>query len=161
MKYLGISAIMESADKTGYYRVRCRNKKGSAFKMNNIAYCGLACCVCSENDKCTGCQAGGCDIHGWCKNYNCCREKGLNGCWECGEFPCKGGMLDKLRIRAFARYVKECGVENLTECLLRNKENGAVYHYDGMLEGDYDSCPDEEAIIEMIKNYKPGRKQYD
>lgn len=53
--------------------------------MKAIAYCGLACCVCSENDKCIGCQNGGCDIHGWCKNYNCCREKDLNGCWECVE----------------------------------------------------------------------------
>lgn len=24
--------------------------------MKAIAYCGLACCVCSENDKCIGCQ---------------------------------------------------------------------------------------------------------
>lgn len=64
--------------------------------MNPIAYCGLACCVCSENNKCVGCQSGGCDIHGWCKNHNCCREKGLNGCWECDDFPCSGSMLDTI-----------------------------------------------------------------
>ena len=105
-------------------------------KDHPIAYCGLACCVCSENDKCVGCQAGGCDIHSWCKNYNCCREKGLNGCWECNEFPCSGGMLDKPRIRAFARFVKEYGENKLVRCLLRNKENGIQYHYAGQLVGD-------------------------
>ena len=62
--------------------------------MNAIAYCGLVCCICSENKDCIGCQNGGCDIRGWCKNYNCCKEKGLNGCWECTEFPCAGSMLD-------------------------------------------------------------------
>lgn len=125
----------------------------------SIAYCGLACCVCSENNKCPGCQAGGCDIHGWCKNYNCCREKGLNGCWECGDFEskaaepaCKGSMLDKPRIRAFAKFAKEYGTDELIRCLLRNKANGIIYHYDGQLVGDYDKCKTEEEIIEMIKN---------
>lgn len=32
--------------------------------MNAIAYCGLACCVCSENKDCIGCQDRGCEIHG-------------------------------------------------------------------------------------------------
>ena len=53
--------------------------------MKAIAFCGLACCVCSENKGCVGCQDGGCESHGWCKNYNCCKEKGLNGRWECSE----------------------------------------------------------------------------
>ena len=63
--------------------------------MKAIAFCGLACCVCSENKGCVGCQDGGCESHGWCKNYNCCKEKGLNGCWKCSEFPFTGCMLDK------------------------------------------------------------------
>lgn len=128
--------------------------------MNNVAYCGLACCVCSENDKCVGCQNGGCDIHGWCKNYNCCREKGLNGCWECADFPCEGGMLNKPRIRAFALFAKEYGVEELTKCLLLNKENGIIYHYEGQLIGDYDKCETEEEIIMMIKHNSTSVKQH-
>lgn len=119
--------------------------------MNSIAYCGLACCVCSGKDKCVGCQNGGCDVHGWCKNYNCCREKGLNGCWECPDFPCSGNMLDMPRIRAFARFAKEYGTDELMRCLLRNKENGIVYHYDGQLVGDYDKCKTEVEIFNMIK----------
>lgn len=122
--------------------------------MKAIAYCGLACCVCSENDKCIGCQNGGCDIHGWCKNYNCCREKGLNGCWECVHFPCSGGMLDKPRIRTFAEFARRYGVDELEKRLLRNKEKGIIYHYEGQLVSDYDKCQNEEEIIEMIKNGK-------
>lgn len=66
--------------------------------MKAIAFCGLACCVCSKNKGCVGCQDGGCESHGWCKNYNCCKEKGLNGRWECSEFPFTGCMLDKLGV---------------------------------------------------------------
>lgn len=116
----------------------------------DIAYCGLACVLCSENKNCVGCQNGGCEAHGWCKNYNCCREKGIDGCWECDEFPCGKGMLKKMRIRAFARFAKEHGKTELVRCLLRNKNNGIVYHYEGQLIGDYDKCHIEEEIIEMI-----------
>ena len=103
---------------------------------------------------CVGCQDGGCESHGWCKNYNCCKEKGLNGCWECAEFLCTGCMLDKPRIRAFAEFARRYGVEELEKCLLRNKEKGVVYHYEGQLVGDYDKCQTEEEIIEMIKTGK-------
>ena len=81
--------------------------------MKAIAFCGLACCVCSENKGCVGCQDGGCESHGWCKNYNCCKEKGLNGCWKCSEFPFTGCMLDKPRIRAFAEFARRYRVRTV------------------------------------------------
>ena len=81
--------------------------------MKAIAFCGLACCVCSENKGCVGCQDGGCESHGWCKNYNCCKEKGLNGRWECSEFPFTGCMLDKPRIRAFAEFARRYRVRTV------------------------------------------------
>ncbi|MEG1560617.1 MAG: hypothetical protein RR398_07160 [Clostridia bacterium] len=56
-------------------------------------------------------------------------------------------MLDKPRIRAFAKFVKEYGMDELTKCLLRNKENVIVYHYDGQLVGDYDKCKTEDENI--------------
>ena len=58
-----------------------KNTHNSPKTEKGIAYCGLACCLCSHNEACPGCQAGGCDIHSWCENYRCCREQGLNGCW--------------------------------------------------------------------------------
>ena len=119
--------------------------------MNAIAYCGLACCLCSENENCVGCQDGGCEAHGWCKNYTCCREKGLAGCWECPSFPCGEGMLVKPRIKAFAEFARRYGAEELERCLLRNRERGVVYHDAGQLTGDYDRCPDEEAILRLIR----------
>lgn len=126
----------------GYYR----------YDNKGIAYCGLACCVCSESKSCPGCQAGGCNIHGWCKNYNCCREKGLCGCWECEKFPCSGGMLNKPRIHAFAKFAKEYGTEELVHCLMKNKADGILYHYDGQIVGDYDKLETEDEIIGMIRN---------
>ena len=119
--------------------------------MKAIAYCGLACCVCSENKECDGCRDGGCESYSWCKNYICCREKSLNGCWECSEFPCADGMLEKPRIRAFAEFAKRYGVDELEKCLLRNERKGIVYHYKGQIIGDYDQCQTAEEIIKMIR----------
>ena len=122
-----------------------------------IAYCGLACIVCNRKDTCCGCHDEGCTGKNWCKNYNCCREKGLNGCWECDEFPCNGtyndftNMLDKPRIRAFAAFAKKHGENELIKCLVRNEETGVKYHYEGELIGDYDKAETEEEFINMIK----------
>lgn len=60
-------------------------------------------------------------------------------------------MLDKPRIRTFAEFARRYGVDELEKCLLRNKEKGIVYHYEGRFDGDYDTCQNEEEIIEMIK----------
>lgn len=123
-----------------------------AYRKKEIAYCGLVCCVCSTKSRpCPGCQAGGCDIHGWCKNYSCCREKGLNGCWECEQFPCSGNMLDKPRVRAFAQFVKEYGTDELVRCIMKNKANGIVYHYGDQFVGDYDKCETEDEIFTMLR----------
>lgn len=118
--------------------------------QKGIAYCGLACCICGQNDSCMGCRNEGCKGRDWCKNYKCCREKGLNGCWECAEFPCKDSMLDKVRIRSFAKFVKQYGEEKFMDCLERNEKAGMVYHRQGELTGDYDAAEDEEGIIQLI-----------
>lgn len=120
--------------------------------MNAIAYCGLACCLCSEKENCAGCQDGGCEAHGWCKNYICCREKGIAGCWECASFPCGEGMFVKPRIKAFAEFARRYGADELERCLLRNRDQGVVYHDAGKLTGDYDRCADEEAILRLIRS---------
>lgn len=33
-----------------------------------IARCGLACCLCSENVTCSGCNTGDCPDKDWCEN---------------------------------------------------------------------------------------------
>ncbi len=123
-------------------------------KEKGFAYCGLACCICSGNTTCAGCRNEGCKDKDWCKNFNCCKAKGLNGCWECTDFPCTGSMLDKIRIRTFSEFIRDYGEEKLITCLERNEKAGMVYHYSGKLTGDYDIPQTEEGIIELILNGK-------
>lgn len=118
----------------------------------DIAYCGLACMVCSESFGCVGCKEGGCDIHGWCKNYKCCKEKGIDSCGDCQEFPCSDSMTAKMRPRAFLRFAKEQGTDKLIKALMTNKARGIVYHYKGELIGDYDKCASEEEIIALLES---------
>ena len=133
--------------------------------MNAIAYCGLACCVCSENKDCIGCQDGGCESYGWCKNYNCCKEKGLNGCWECSEFPCTGCTLglhhifagthhygpepwyapEGLRIDWLPKYYHKAGADGIGFDRTRSG-SGNVDQYHEPLASMYNSletCPEE------------------
>ena len=123
-------------------------------KEKGVAYCGLACCVCGENATCVGCRNEGCKDKEWCKNFHCCKEKGLQGCWECEEFPCTGSMLDKVRICAFASFVKEYGEEEMMRCLEKNEAAGITYHYPGQLVGDYDRYSTEREIMNMLKEGK-------
>lgn len=119
-------------------------------REKGIAYCGLACCVCSENATCAGCRNEGCKDKEWCKSFNCCKAKGLNGCWECSEFPCKNQMLDQLRVRTFAEFIAEYGEEKLMDALKKNELDGMVYHYEGQLVGDYDNTQGEDEIRQLL-----------
>lgn len=119
-------------------------------RIKGIAYCGLACCVCSENDSCAGCRNDGCKDKEWCKSFLCCKEKGLDGCWECSDFPCDNPMLDKLRIRTFANFIAEYGEYKLMNALEKNELSGIIYHYEGQIVGDYDKLQTEEEIKALI-----------
>lgn len=115
-----------------------------------MAYCGLACCLCTSKEDCPGCQESGCEGREECRNFQCCRDKGLNGCWECPDFPCEGTMLDKLKPRAFARFVREYGEEELLNCLERNETAGVVYHRPNSILGEYDEAGSEEAVFDLL-----------
>lgn len=126
---------------------------GKMRRELGIACCGLACCLCSENHICPGCQENGCPGHEACANYNCCQEKHISGCWECPEFPCGKGMHKSLRIQTFAKFAREHGVEHLLDCLEQNAKNGIVYHRPGGLTGDYD-LPTEQEIFDLLEHGK-------
>ena len=115
-----------------------------------IGRCGLACCLCSENDSCGGCQAGECPGKEWCENLKCSLEKKTEGCYACEE-ECKKGLLNKIKPYAFTQFCKRY---SLLDCLERNERSGAVYHRQG-IQGDYDDFDDVEELIEFIKT---GRK---
>ena len=113
-----------------------------------IARCGLACCLCSENVKCSGCNSGECPDKEWCVNRKCSVEKGIGHCYECGE-DCRKGLLGKVKPYAFTLFIKRYGEEALLDCLERNESAGVVYHREGIV-GDYDGFENAEELIEFI-----------
>lgn len=147
LKQFGFIPDMIFRPELGYYE-RMHNKYFDASK--GVAYCGLACCVCSENITCAGCRNEGCKDKEWCKSFNCCKEKGKNGCWECADFPCDYSMLKKLRVRTFAKFIAEHGEEKLMQALGNNESDGILYHYRGQLVGDYDLLQSEDEINKLI-----------
>lgn len=118
-----------------------------------IARCGLACCLCTENSKCDGCDSGSCPDSGWCENRKCSKEKGLEHCYECDEISCKKGMLSKIKPPAFSEFARRYGEKELLDCLERNEKMGVVYHREGFV-GDYDDFSDMEELIAFIKSGK-------
>ncbi len=115
-----------------------------------MGYCGLACCLCAQNGTCPGCRSGGCKDREWCRNRSCCIEKGLNGCWECADFPCDTGLLKKPRARVFAAFAAVHGEEMLLDRLEANEKAGLLYHYEGQLIGDYDVPDTADGILRLL-----------
>jgi hypothetical protein len=120
--------------------------------IDSIAYCGLVCSKCHLAAECDGCKqtAKMCARSGRCYQRNCCLRKGIQGCWECAEFPCGQdvhGPSHDLRIRAFVAFIKAEGAEALIDCLLRNEARGIYYG----LRRDYDGKSNEEQVIRLLK----------
>lgn len=114
-----------------------------------IAKCGLACCLCSENTTCNGCNSGDCPDNDWCENRKCSLEKGIAHCYDCGE-DCNKGLLSKIKPYGFTLFIKRYGEDKLLDCLAENEKRGIVYHREG-INGDFDDFDDVEKLIEFIK----------
>ncbi len=120
--------------------------------IDSIAYCGLVCGRCHVRTECDGCKntAKLCGRSAVCYQRNCCIIRGLQGCWECTEFPCgkdMHGPSHDLRIRAFVAFIKTEGAETLIDCLLKNEARGIFYGYNR----DYDGKNSEEEVIRLLK----------
>lgn len=120
------------------------------YEEKGMAYCGLACVLCSE-EACPGCKAKGQKEGCECTVYQCAVSKGLDGCYECKEFPCSEEMHQNVRNRAFNRFAREFGKDELLNCLHRNFEEGICYHRSGGIAGDYDSRMKEEEVLDFIR----------
>ena len=120
-----------------------------------IARCGLACCLCSENATCDGCDSGSCPDAATCEVRACSMERELARCYECPE-PCQRGILSKIKPRAFTEFARRFGEEHLLDCLERNEAAGVVYHREG-ITGDYDDFDDLEQLIAFIET---GRRDH-
>lgn len=114
-----------------------------------IARCGFACCLCSGNEHCSGCNTGECPDKDWCENRKCSIEKQYGHCYEC-ESECRKGLLSKIKPYGFTLFIKRYGENELLDCLERNENNGIVYHRVG-INGDYDNFDDVETLIHFIK----------
>ena len=114
-----------------------------------IARCGLACCLCSENEHCSGCNSGNCPDKNWCENRKCSIQKRIAHCYECQE-DCHKGLLSKIKPYGFTAFAKRFGEEELLNCLERNEKSGVVYHREGII-GDYDNFDDVENLIDFIQ----------
>ena len=125
-------------------------KKGTGRMKRElgIGKCGLACCLCSENASCAGCDSGSCPDSERCENRACCMKRGVSHCYAC-ERDCKKGLLSKPY--GFTLFLKRYGVERLLDCLAENEKSGVVYHREG-IHGDYDSFDDAEKLIEFIQH---------
>lgn len=117
-----------------------------------IARCGLACCLCSENEHCAGCNSGECPDKDWCGNRSCSSDKNIDGCYACDK-DCRDGLLAKIKPYAFTKFIKMYGIDTLLDCLEENEKNGVVYHREG-INGDYDDFEDIDELIEFIKTGK-------
>ena len=117
-----------------------------------IARCGLACCLCSENEHCEGCNSADCPDKDWCVNRKCSMEKGLSHCYEC-DIDCRKGLLSKLKPYGFTQFSKRYGADELMDRLERNEAEGVVYHREG-ISGDYDDFDDVEKLIAFIATGK-------
>lgn len=117
-----------------------------------IARCGLACCLCSENVTCSGCNTGDFPDKDWCENRKCSIDKEISHCYACGE-DCQKGLLGKIKPYGFTLFARLYGEETLLDCLERNEKNGVVYHREG-ITGDYDDFDNAEALMEFIRTGK-------
>lgn len=125
----------------------------------SIAYCGLVCRFCG---LCAGCKSANnsCSKHlsqEGCYQYDCCIQRGLNGCWECADFSCDKDMFSvghDVRLKAFVRCAKEDGLEKLAEYLKRNADNGIQYHKGNGLSGDYDGLENETDVLRLLRTGK-------
>ena len=115
-----------------------------------IGRCGLACCLCGENDHCSGCNSGDCPDKDWCENRKCSQDKGVSHCYDCPETNCRRGLRAKIKPYCFGLFVQNYGEEVLLDCLERNERSGVVYHRQGVT-GDYDDFDDVEKLIEFIR----------
>ena len=100
----------------------CRKARKGA---DPIAYCGLSCSHCFLKEWCGSCRTcyntcsfATCSPDGICPNAACCREKGLDGCYECEELPdCGKGFYangnDGNAVKALGLFIRKYGKKEL------------------------------------------------
>ena len=110
---------------------RIKNKLCQQAKkgVDQIAYCGLSCGHCFLTQWCGSCRTiyntcsfATCSPNGVCPNTACCKEKSLDGCYECEElYDCKKGFYslgkETNAIRVMALFIQRHGKKELLKVL--------------------------------------------
>jgi ubiquinone/menaquinone biosynthesis C-methylase UbiE len=123
-----------------------------ADALGNVAYCGFVCTACSEalpeNAGCPGCRSGGGEAD--CRQRRCCEARGIDGCWQCEDFPCGEGFATDGHDPAFrsfwlasVRCLQQHGVErfaSMVESRLGRTFDHAAFRGKG-----------EEEIMRMLR----------
>ena len=106
-------------------RIKNRLCQKARKGVDPIAYCGLSCDHCFLKEWCGSCRTcyntcsyATCSPNGICPNAGCCREKGIDGCYECGQLEgCRVGLYgngnDGNAIRAMAMFIRKYGKKEL------------------------------------------------
>lgn len=119
--------------------------------LNGIGYCGLVCMFCNGCSSCREKDSGIKVEDIECYHKRCALLSNLNGCWECGKFPCsEGNMFNNVRVRSFVQFIKDEGLETFMNCIIRNQQNGIRYGEDN----DYDKVSTSEEVIALISKGK-------
>lgn len=99
--------------------------------VDPVAYCGLSCDHCFLKEWCGGCRTAyntcsyaTCSPNRVCPNAACCRERGLDGCYACGELAgCLKGFYangkNVIAVKALALYIRRHGKKELAGVLDR------------------------------------------
>ncbi len=99
---------------------------------DTVAYCGLICGVCQWAGKCD-CRTAPKPEEANCYQRNCCIGKGIDGCWECADFPCGNGYFSEDHAGwrglcvASVQYARDHGAEALVDLVVR--KHGSRVNY--------------------------------
>ena len=116
--------------------------------IKTVAPCGLICGICKHGQE--NCQHACNDGGGYeeCFQKKCCIKKGIDGCWQCDNFPCSTGHFAKgegfrgINI-ASCQCIKDDGIDNFVKRVVTNL--GDIVSY-----GEH-SCQNPEDFNKKIK----------
>lgn len=101
-----------------------------------IGYCDNHCeyCFFTECDGCKSispsCSYANLFDDKKCPNVICCKNKNINGCWQCEEIKdCGIGFFGSGEndAKAYALYIKKCGTEKYANTILKLINKGYNY----------------------------------
>ena len=126
--------------------------------LDPIAYCGFHCDHCFLGEFCGGCRGDyNCCSYaticpdGICPNLSCCKQKGFDGCWECGELDeCRKGYFqadDGYMAKAAALYIRKHGKEKYA------KAHDAMVAAGIDIAKSIEGTPDVDKVLAVYARY--------